>query len=154
MPELGDNGRGGTSWASSPAVRRNMQANRGRDTGPELAVRRLLHARGLRYRVNYRCPELRRRTIDIAFTRARLACFVDGCYWHQCPDHFVMPKTNEGFWAEKLQGNVVRDQETASALETEGWTVLRFWEHERPESIAERIAVAVAQRLPGSDLSG
>jgi DNA mismatch endonuclease (patch repair protein) len=134
-----------TSWASSGAVRRNMQANRGRDTGPELAVRSLLHSRGLRYRVNYRCPVLRRRTIDIAFTRVKVAVFIDGCYWHRCPEHFVMPKSNAEFWAAKLEANVRRDFETAEALMEAGWTVLRFWEHESPDSVADRIVRCVCR---------
>jgi DNA mismatch endonuclease (patch repair protein) len=134
------------SWASSPAVRRNMQANRGRDTRPELAVRRLLHARGLRYRVNYRCAGLRRRTIDIAFPARRIACFIDGCFWHQCEEHFVQPKTNVGFWAQKLASNRERDRNTDAVLAADGWLVLRFWEHQSPESICDQITRAVSGR--------
>lgn len=145
-------GRTPISWASSAPVRRNMQANRGRDTGPELAVRRRLHGGGLRYRVNYRFPGARRRTIDIAFTRARIACFIDGCYWHQCPVHFVMPKTNRLFWAAKFEANVTRDLESTAALQAQGWTVLRFWEHEHPESIVRCIATAVANATLSSTL--
>lgn len=116
-----------------------MQANRGCDTGPELAVRRLLHQRGLRYRVNYRCPELRRRTIDIAFPRAKLACFIDGCYWHGCPDHFVQPKTNVDLWRTKINGNRLRDVDTTTRLTALGFEVVRFWEHVDPVVVAKKI---------------
>jgi DNA mismatch endonuclease (patch repair protein) len=133
------------SWASSPAVRRNMQANRGRDTGPELQVRKILHRAGLRYRVNYPCPDMRRRTIDIAFPGRRVACFIDGCYWHQCDEHYVEPKTNTTFWRAKLAGNRRRDQETDASLVSAGWTVARFWEHEDSTLIASEISMILAQ---------
>src|SRR3954452_18541147 len=82
----------------STAARRTMQANRGRDTGPELAVRSALHAMGLRYRVALPMPFDRRRRADISFTRVGLHVFIDGCFWHGCPDHFILPKTNTDFW--------------------------------------------------------
>jgi DNA mismatch endonuclease (patch repair protein) len=117
-----------------------MQANRGRDTSPELAVRSLLHARGLRYRVNAPLAFDRRRRADIVFSRARLAIFIDGCYWHGCPQHFQLPKTNTAFWQGKIEGNRVRDRETDAALLQGGWTVLRFWEHESPNLVVEAIS--------------
>ncbi len=85
-------GDGQVSWASSPAVRRNMQANRGRDTGPEMKLRRQLYAAGFRYRVDWPMPGDRRRRIDIAFPGRKIAVFIDGCFWHRCPAHYVPPK--------------------------------------------------------------
>ncbi|NHA00602.1 very short patch repair endonuclease [Nocardioides sp. W3-2-3] len=122
------------SWASSEAIRRTMEGNRGRDTTAELAVRRLVHARGLRYRINYRPEPTLRRTGDLVFTKARVVVFIDGCYWHGCPEHFVMPVRNREFWESKIRRNQERDAETTSALRQCGWTVLRFWEHESPEA--------------------
>jgi DNA mismatch endonuclease, patch repair protein len=126
-----------------------MQANRGRDTGPELAVRRRVHARGLRYRVDHPLPFDRRRRADIAFTRAKVAVFIDGCFWHGCPDHGTTPRTNSRFWSEKIARNRVRDAQTTERLFAAGWTVLRFWEHEDPERCAELVAGAVDGRLSG-----
>lgn len=146
-------GRPSSSWASSPAVRRNMQANRGRDTGPEMAVRQILHRDGLRYRVHLPVPQLWRRTIDVAFPGRRIACFIDGCFWHMCPTHFVAPKSNPAFWVAKIGANRERDVQTEQSLTDQGWLVLRFWEHEQPETIAERItlAVRVPDRIAGRD---
>jgi DNA mismatch endonuclease (patch repair protein) len=135
-----------TSWASSEAARRTMQGSRGRDTKAELAVRRLVHARGLRYRVNARPERDFRRTADLLFTRARVAVFIDGCYWHGCPEHFSMPATNLEYWEGKIGRNRRRDIETTAVLEERGWMVLRFWEHEAPSSAADRIVVTVRSR--------
>lgn len=121
-----------------------MQANRSRDTGPELAVRVLLHARGLRYRVNYRPVKDLRRTADIVFTRRRLAVFIDGCYWHACREHGSQPSVNADYWTPKLKRNQDRDRETTERLRAEGWTVLRFWEHEDPATVAAAVIDAVA----------
>lgn len=123
-----------------------MQSNRGRDTRPELAVRRLLYASGLRYRVNFQTPAVPRRTIDIAFTAVKVACFLDGCFWHGCPDHFQMPKTNTAFWDAKIRRNRDRDSETDALLAAAGWVTLRFWEHQDPESVASSIRDTVASR--------
>lgn len=121
-----------------------MQAIRSRDTKPELLVRRLLHAQGLRYRVAARpVPDLRR-TADIVFRPAKLAVFIDGCYWHGCPEHYVPPKTNAGYWSGKVLRNVTRDRDTDRRLRDAGWTVLRFWEHESPDDCALAIAAAVS----------
>lgn len=128
-----------TPPAVSPAVRRNMQANRGRDTSPELAVRRRLHAMGLRYRVATPLPFDRRRRGDIFFSRAGLYVFIDGCYWHGCPMHFVQPKTNVEFWRTKIHGNTERDADTTTQLRSLGYEVLRFWEHDDPDVIADEI---------------
>src|SRR5829696_7027401 len=100
------------SWASTPAVRATMRANRGRDTGPELALRRALHARGLRYFVNRRPVSSLRRTADLVFPRVKVAVFVDGCFWHGCPKHHTPAKTNSDFWANKVERNRERDAET------------------------------------------
>ena len=108
------------SWASSPAARKTMLGNRGRDTKPELAVRHIVHAQGLRYRVNAR-PEIGiRRTADLLFTRMRVVVFIDGCFWHKCPTHFSMPVTNMEFWREKIDGNEQRDRQTTALLEDRG----------------------------------
>ncbi|MFC3891619.1 very short patch repair endonuclease [Lentzea rhizosphaerae] len=123
-----------------------MRSNRGRDTGPELAVRRAVHALGLRYRVSYRPVPSLRRTADLVFTRAKVAVFVDGCFWHGCPDHHTAPKANAGFWANKVRGNRERDMDTNRQLAEAGWRVLRFWEHEPPPDVARQIAEAVRRQ--------
>lgn len=136
-------------WASSPAAASIMRANIRRDTTPELSVRRLLHAAGLRYRVDHApLPSQRRRRADIVFTRRRIAVFIDGCFWHGCPEHFVPPKANADYWGPKIARNRERDSETTAALEHEGWTVLRFWEHEDPREVALSIADAVRRATP------
>jgi DNA mismatch endonuclease (patch repair protein) len=134
------------SWASSEATRRAMLSNKSRDTGPELAVRRALHAAGFRYRVDFR-PSLELRTrADIVFTRQKIAVFIDGCFWHGCPVHATSPKRNSGYWGPKLARNVERDLEMTSRLEGLGWLVLRFWEHEDVEPVVEAIAAAWRMR--------
>ncbi|MER7795476.1 very short patch repair endonuclease [Streptomyces sp. NPDC097640] len=133
------------SWASSAANRRNMQAIRSRDTKPEKLVRRLVHAQGLRYRVcTQPLPDLRR-TADMVFRPAKVAVFIDGCYWHGCPEHYVPPKTNHGYWSAKVAKNIARDRDTDLRLIEAGWTVLRFWEHESPEACALKIAGTVSR---------
>ncbi|MDN4614572.1 very short patch repair endonuclease [Leifsonia sp. F6_8S_P_1B] len=130
------------SWASSLASRKSMQSNRGRDTAPELAVRTLLHRAGLRYRVDF--PPLGgRRRADIVFTRVQLAVFIDGCFWHGCPQHATYPKANSDYWLPKLRTNIQRDRDTDRLLRDAGWTVQRFWEHEAPESIAAAIIASL-----------
>ena len=119
-----------------------MQSNRGRDTSPELAVRRLVHAAGLRYRVDY-SPLGGRRRADIVFTRQRMAVFIDGCYWHGCPQHATLPKRNTEYWLPKLARNIQRDRETDQILREAGWRVLRYWEHEDPRIVASAIIHAV-----------
>lgn len=134
------------SWASSAANRKSMQGNRSRDTGPELALRRILHAAGLRYRVHRSpLPELRRRA-DIVFGPAKVAVFIDGCYWHGCPEHYVPPKTNPGYWNPKIAGNIARDRDTDARLADAGWLVLRFWAHQDASLCAGEVAEAVRQR--------
>lgn len=127
-----------------------------RDTAPEVALRQELHRRGLRFRVEYPLPGLPRRRADIAFTRARIAIFVDGCFWHGCPEHKGKPAANAAWWQAKLERNRARDRETDVHLESEGWTVLRFWEHEdiiaAGNRIAEewKVAVGSSPAPPGS----
>jgi DNA mismatch endonuclease, patch repair protein len=127
------------SWASSEGVRRSMQSNRGKDTKLELRVRKALHARGLRYRLQRKVPGSSRRTIDIAFPRQRVAVFIDGCFWHGCPIHHTVSKTNASFWAEKVRRNRARDADTDGLLAEHGWTSARFWEHQSTEEIVEEV---------------
>ncbi|QEV18275.1 very short patch repair endonuclease [Streptomyces alboniger] len=123
-----------------------MSRQNSRDTAPEVAVRRLLHAAGLRYRINTPVPGMPRRTIDIAFGKAKIAVFMDGCFWHGCPEHATWPKVNAEWWRQKLDRNIARDLETKKHLAEAGWTVLRFWEHEAPDEVAKRVAEAVARK--------
>lgn len=116
-----------------------MAAIRRVDTKPELALRSALHARGLRYRKDLRLDLSVRVRPDIVFTRARVAVFVDGCFWHACPDHATRPASNAGFWTTKLARNVQRDREQDAALTDAGWTVVRAWEHEDPLRVADKV---------------
>ena len=131
--------------ASSPVVERRMKSQPRRDTAPERALRSELWRRGLRYRVDLKVIG-RRRRVDIVFTRAKVAVFVDGCFWHSCPLHATAPKANREWWQEKLAANVERDRTTDEALTAEGWHVMRVWEHEPVEMAAGRIEAAVRQR--------
>ena len=106
-----------------------MQANRRRDTKPELALRSALHAMGLRFGVDRALISNRRKT-DVVFPAQRIAVYVDGCFWHGCPEHGTVPKQNRQWWLDKLEGNRARDIATTEALTAEGWLVLRFWEHD------------------------
>ncbi|MEV5850337.1 very short patch repair endonuclease [Streptomyces sp. NPDC051985] len=123
-----------------------MSKQASKDTEAELAVRRLLHAAGLRYRVEYPVPGMSRRRIDVAFTRAKVAVLIDGCFWHGCPQHATHPKANADWWRRKLDRNMARDRETTEHLIAEGWMVLRFWEHEAPGEVAVRVVAAVERR--------
>lgn len=125
-----------------------MRANRRRDTAPELAVRRELHRRGLRFRVDYAPVVGLRCRVDIAFTRAQVAVFVDGCFWHRCPEHGVLPYANGEWWGDKLQGNVARDRRNDRELTAAGWCVVRVWEHEPAFVAADRVCAAVLRRAP------
>lgn len=121
-----------------------MSAQRRADTGPELAVRRVLHAMGLRYRVQAQpLPGLRRKA-DIVFSRSRVAVFIDGCFWHGCPVHGRRRHdVNSWYWPAKIERNRQRDADTDARLQDAGWTVIRVWEHEAPALVAERIADTV-----------
>lgn len=109
---------------------RRMSRQRTRDTAPEILLRRELHRRGLRYRVDAPLPGMPRRRADLLFTRAKVAVFVDGCFWHGCPEHKTGPINNGAWWAAKLARNVERDRETGDHLSSLKWTALRVWEHE------------------------
>ncbi len=123
-----------------------MQAIRSRDTKPERLIRRLVHATGLRYRVAAKpLPDLRR-TADMVFRTAKVAVFIDGCYWHGCPEHYVAPKTNPGYWSDKVARNMARDRDTDQRLTEAGWLVLRFWEHQDSDACALSIVNAVRER--------
>ena len=131
----------------SPAVSERMARTRGRDTAPELTLRSLLHRKGLRFRVDYAVTPGDRRRADIVFTRARVAVFVDGCFWHGCPEHATWPRTNAAFWREKIETNRRRDAETDARLLAAGWVVVRVWEHEQAEVAAQTVAALIAERL-------
>lgn len=139
--------RNDKSWASSPGVRERMQRQKTRDTVPELAVRRLLHAEGVRYRVDAApLPGLRRRA-DVVFGPARVALFIDGCFWHGCPDHGTRAtKSNSSYWSDKTLRNQIRDRDTDAKLTAAGWLPVRVWEHEPPDEIVARVLAVVAQR--------
>ena len=132
------------SWASSPRIRRSMLSNRSRDTGLELAVRRELFRMGFRYRTHCRpLPDLTCRA-DIVFGGMRLAVFLDGCFWHGCPEHGRRPsKTakNREWWLAKLDRNAARDRRNVDRLASAGWNSLRIWEHEETSVAVQRIAV-------------
>jgi DNA mismatch endonuclease (patch repair protein) len=127
-----------------------MRQNPRRDTRPERRLRSALHHAGLRFRVDYRLstPELTVRP-DVVFTRARVVVFIDGCFWHSCPAHGNRPRRNTDYWERKLDGNVARDRRITEALVTAGWAVIRVWEHEPVESVAQRVAAAVGGQRRG-----
>jgi DNA mismatch endonuclease, patch repair protein len=138
------------SWASSPATRVIMRANRPRDTRPELALRSAVHARGLRYRVAARPIPGLRRTADLVFPGPRVAVFLDGCFWHGCVDHYRPSTRNSDFWSAKVTENRQRDLCTDELLAGAGWKVVRVWEHEDPDEAALRVeAVVMSLRLGG-----
>ena len=114
-----------------------------KDTDCEIALRKALFAMGLRYRVDWSPPGSRSK-IDVAFTKRRLAVFVDGCFWHGCPVHATAPKSNAGWWRQKLAANRERDLRLAKSLEDAGWRVLRFWSHVDPDVAAQKIATELA----------
>lgn len=136
-----------TSFASSDAVRTRMQRVARKDTAPELALRRKLYRLGMRYFIHRRpLPELRRQA-DIVFPRARVAVFVDGCFWHGCPEHAGnLDKTNGWFWPAKIQANRDRDVDTNVKLGEAGWLPVRIWEHECPDQAANRVSEIVRSR--------
>jgi DNA mismatch endonuclease (patch repair protein) len=130
-----------------------MQNTPTRDTPHELAVRRELHRRGLRYRVDVRPEPSVRRRADVVFRRARVCIFSDGCYWHGCPEHGSWPKSNAAWWRDKIESNARRDRDTDARLEAAGWAVVRVWEHEDPVVAAGAIVDLVASRTQAGDPS-
>ncbi|MDH6679155.1 DNA mismatch endonuclease (patch repair protein) [Rhodococcus sp. LBL1] len=130
--------------STDPLTSARMRAQRRRDTAPEVALRRELHRRGARFFVDRApLPGLRRRA-DLVFPRKHVAVYVDGCFWHSCPQHATFPKNNAQWWADKLAANVVRDRDTDARLEAAGWHVVRVWEHEDPTEAADRVQAALS----------
>ncbi|MBX7452218.1 very short patch repair endonuclease [Mycolicibacterium sp. 3033] len=123
-----------------------MRSNRGRDTKPEVALRSAVHALGLRYRVSIRPVKEIRRTADLVFSRAKVAVFLDGCFWHGCPYHHTVAVTNAGFWAAKVEATRQRDRDTDRRLAEAGWLTIRVWEHEDPRVAARRVGDVVNSR--------
>ena len=124
-----------------------MQSTPQADNPLERQLRSALHRRGIRFRTHYRLATLPRRSIDIALVAAKIAVFVDGCFWHGCPLHRTTPKANRRWWLEKIDANKIRDTETNKLLRNVGWKVLRIWEHERVETAADRVLRARTARL-------
>lgn len=130
---------------SSPETSRRMAKVRQKDTAAEVTLRRELYRNGLRYRVDYEVLKKPRRVADVAFPGLKIALFVDGCFWHGCPEHATWPKQNAEFWRQKIEANRLRDADTNSRLLDIGWTVLRFWEHESPIKVTETVVQTVAE---------
>ncbi|WP_428342366.1 very short patch repair endonuclease [Mycobacterium sp.] len=132
------------TYVTTPGRSRNMTAIRRRDTKPEVRLRSALHRLGYRFRKDHpiRIDEKLIRP-DIAFTKRRVAVFVDGCFWHCCPEHGRQPSANSEYWSPKLEGNVRRDRGQTTALQSAGWMVLRFWEHEEQGSVVATIKHAL-----------
>lgn len=126
----------------SPEARsKNMSAIKSRNTKPEMKLRKALFKEGLRYRVNYKLPG----KPDIIFPGKRLVIFVDGCFWHRCPECYREPDNNKEFWKEKIARNVKRDEEVNSILNEAGWTVLRFWEHDIKRNLSEVVKKIISE---------
>ena len=139
-----------TPKSRSSAVRNVMKANKGSDTGPELKLRSLVHKAGLRYAINARPESRMNRRADIVFRSAKVAVFVHGCFWHGCPKHYVLPKTNKSFWSQKVMRNRERDAETRRLLRRKGWKVFVLWEHQDFRVPATTIVREVrSRRRPG-----
>jgi DNA mismatch endonuclease (patch repair protein) len=134
--------------ASSAAAEAVFKANRRRDTAPELALRKALHARGMRFLVDATPPGVsKRRRVDILLRGSRIAVLVHGCFWHCCPKHFVMPASNREWWSTKFKAIKHRDEDTLRMLEQAGWLAVVVWEHEPVEAVADRLAALhVARR--------
>jgi len=132
-----------------PATRARMQRVARRDTKPELAVRRILHAHGFRYFVDRSPMKGMRSRADLVFPRPRVAVFVDGCFWHSCPTHATTPARNREWWAEKLAENVSRDRRVDQQLIEHGWLSVRIWEHVQPETAAAEIEQVIRARRTG-----
>lgn len=135
------------SWASSAEARARMRSNKSRDTKPELALRSAVHALGLRYRVSAKPLADLRRTADLVFTRAKVAVFLDGCFWHGCPQHHTVASANAKFWADKVEANRTRDRDTDGRLADAGWVSVRIWEHEDVAEAARQVEEIVRSRV-------
>ena len=136
-----------TDVLSKEQRRKNMQAIRAKETAFEIMVRKELWKKGIRYRKNVRdlmgVP-------DIAIKKHKLVIFLDSCYWHGCPEHGVMPKSNREFWEKKIKRNIERDTEVTSYYRSRNWTILRFWEHEVKQDldgIIDRIIKAIRDKM-------
>ncbi|MFF0135866.1 very short patch repair endonuclease [Streptomyces sp. NPDC005227] len=138
---------------TTPETRTRMSQQRSRNTEVEMVLRRALHGAGLRYRVHRRPLKGMRREADILFGPAKVAVFVDGCYWHGCPEHATWPKRNADFWRTKIEGNRRRDRDTDSRLSEAGWLAVRVWEHEEALVAAARVRDIVESRRPHADRS-
>lgn len=130
---------------SSSDASRRMAKVRQTGTDTELALRREMYRIGLRYRIGYEVLRKPRRVADVAFPGRKIAVFIDGCFWHGCPEHATWPKRNADFWRQKIEANRQRDADTNARLEANGWTALRFWSHESPTKAAEVVARVVAE---------
>src|SRR3954471_2816175 len=131
--------------ASSVSASSRMRSVRQRDTKKEMEIRSALHRLGMRFRVQVAPLEEYRRKADIVFPGERVAIFIDGCFWHGCPAHRSLPKSNAEWWKAKLEDNVRRDADTNRRLCQAGWQVLRFWEHEDAIVAAHEIARIVKE---------
>ncbi|MEV6807036.1 very short patch repair endonuclease [Streptomyces sp. NPDC051132] len=136
---------------TTPETRARMSRQKSRNTEVEMALRRALHAAGLRYRVHRRPLKGVRREADVLFGPAKVAVFVDGCFWHGCPQHATWPKTNADFWRTKIEGNRRRDVDTDERLTSAGWLAVRVWEHEDPDEAAARVIAFVRSRRAESN---
>lgn len=136
----------GTPAPSSEAAMKRMQAAKPRDTAPEKALRSSLHNRGLRFRVDQKVIKELNRKADIIFRSAKVAVFVDGCFWHGCPIHGTQAKANAEFWKNKIERNQARDLDTNNRLKKAGWRIVRVWEHEDPERVSEKIYSLIVKR--------
>lgn len=129
------------------ATRRRMKSVGQTDTAAEVAIRRILWARGFRYRKDHRPLSKLRTKADLVFIGPRVAVYIDGCFWHGCPEHATWPKNNEAFWRHKIEANIARDRRIDEELQAAGWMVVRVWEHEDPEVAAGRVEKIVRTRM-------
>ena len=137
---------------SSHEASRRMARVRQKDTQAELELRKALHAKGLRYRLHVPLLAKPRRVADIVFSKSRIAVFVDGCFWHGCPEHATWPKSNADFWRTKIEANRMRDADTDQRLKMLGWRIVRIWEHENVSDAAIHIASLIAAYRKGEVL--
>lgn len=138
-PKVANNKRVAKPVPSSEAALNRMKAAKPRDTAPEKALRSALHRKGLRFRVDQKPIRELNRKADIVLRFAKVAVFVDGCFWHGCPIHGTQAKANAEFWRNKIKQNRLRDLDTSEKLKKAGWKVVRVWEHENPEKAAEKV---------------